>query len=352
MIVGAQTVRRRANLSVSAQCRYFRLGDITLESGEVLPNARLGYVALGSLNRSRDNAIVLPTYFTGTHRSYFSLIGRGRPLDPRRYFIVIPNMFGNGVSSSPSTSQNGLRRRRFPDISLYDNVKQQARLVFEHLQVEAIELVCGWSLGGIQTYYWAALHPEKVRKILPFGSAARVSPYNFVFLEGLRCALEADRNWNERGCRRAPVSGLCAFARIYAGWAYSHEFFRTDLYRQLGHHSLEALLQSWEDEHLRLNANDLWLMLRTWQRANVAAIPGIGQGFEGALRRIRAKSLLVACTTDRYFAPQDNEYEARFIRDCDFRQLESPFGHCAFSPGKVDSCMTFLDSCLHDLLTS
>src|SRR6202142_2584249 len=88
-------------MAPSSKEGILRLGDIRLESGGVLRDAKLAYLALGRLNASRDNAIVIPTYFTGTHKSYWPLIGPNRALDPARYYIVIPNMFGNGFSSSP-----------------------------------------------------------------------------------------------------------------------------------------------------------------------------------------------------------------------------------------------------------
>src|SRR5580700_9258910 len=128
------------------QPQRLALGDIELQSGETLADAQLVYVTLGVLNEARDNAVVLPTYYTGQHWNYLTLIGAGRALDPDRYFIVIPNMFGNGLSSSPSTTRTLRSRVPFPRVSLYDNVVQQARLVFEHLRIAELALVCGWSM--------------------------------------------------------------------------------------------------------------------------------------------------------------------------------------------------------------
>src|SRR5882724_4551077 len=84
-----------------AVCR-FSLGDVELESGEVLRDAELAYTTFGEPNAARDNVVLFPTYYTGTDRENARLIGKGRALDPERWFVVIPNLFGNGVSSSPS----------------------------------------------------------------------------------------------------------------------------------------------------------------------------------------------------------------------------------------------------------
>ncbi|WHL27500.1 hypothetical protein QJS63_24380 [Pseudomonas juntendi] len=85
----------------------FELGDIQLQSGRCLRQARLAYQTYGELNAAKDNVIVYPTSFAATHDDTAWLIGEGRALDPNKYFIVVPDAFGNGVSSSPAT-----RRRR------------------------------------------------------------------------------------------------------------------------------------------------------------------------------------------------------------------------------------------------
>lgn len=328
-----------------------RLGDVALQSGEILADAQLAYVTVGRLNAARDNVIVMPTYYTGCHRNYLALIGPGKALDSTRYFIVIPNMFGNGLSSSPSNTRLNARRLSFPRITVYDNVVQQARLVFDVLGAVSLAMVCGWSMGGMQAYQWAVLFPDKVHRLLPFCAAARISPYNYVFLEGAKSALQADARWRNGPSNGQPVDGIRAFARVYAGWAYSHDFFRDELYTELGHDSIEALLRSWADDHLKFDAADLLAMLDTWQHADVSANQRFAGNFPGALRSIRADTILLPCSTDRYFPEEDNRYEADLIPHCEVRTLNSAFGHCALSPGRVPSAVAFLDACLAELLS-
>jgi homoserine O-acetyltransferase len=260
-------------------------------------------------------------------------------------------MFGNGVSSSPSTHPRYRSGQPFPRISGYDNVVQQGKLLFEHLGARQIALACGWSVGGMQAYQWAALFPDRVRRLLPFGSAARPCAYNQVFLEGLKASLLADGNWRGSGYERQPEKGLRAFARVYAGWAYSDEFFRGQLYRELGYETIEQLLICWEEEHLRLDARDLLATLRTWQCTDVDA-GGRAEGGASALGTIQARTLLVTCSTDRYFPAVDNIAEAALIADCQVRVLQSPFGHCALSPGRMPAAMTFLNRCLEEIFAA
>lgn len=328
------------------------LGDVTLQSGARLLNATLSYASVGQLNAARDNAVVMPTYFTGRSDSYAPLIGPGKSLDPDRYFIIIPDMIGNGLSSSPSNYRSTGSFMKFPGVTIHDNVVQQGRLVFDHLGVSEVALVTGWSMGGMQAYQWAVSYPDRVRRLLPYGSAARTSPYNWVFLAGLKSALRADPDWDEVECPAVPKRGIAAFVRLYVGWAYSELFFREGKYRQLGYATIDELFAAWDDEHQDISANDLMAMLETWSHADIGAGADFGDSVERALSAIRARTMIVGCASDRYFSPLENRYEAGFIGDCDVRMLDSPFGHCAFSPGRNAEATAFLDRCLGEVLRS
>ena len=89
---------------------------------------KLAYKTFGTLSPAKDNAIVYPTWYSGQHTENEWLIGPGKALDPDKYFIIIPNMFGNGLSSSPSNTPAPWNGPRFPNVTAYDNVRVQHRL--------------------------------------------------------------------------------------------------------------------------------------------------------------------------------------------------------------------------------
>ena len=252
----------------------FELGDVTLLSGEVLSSAFLVYKTYGKLDANKSNVVVLPTFYTGSHQRNEGFFGVGRAIDPDKHFIVSINMFGNGLSSSPSNAEPPQDGPRFPHISLWDNVACQYRLVTEALGVTRIALVAGWSMAGCQAYQWAAQYPDFVDAIMPFCASAKTSPHNYVFLEGVRAALCADQNWNNGDYTSPPVKGLKAFARVYAGWAFSQTFYRESLYKKIGYESFEELLVDWEEDHAEnWDANDLICKLRTWQTSDISIGP-------------------------------------------------------------------------------
>ncbi len=328
----------------------FELGDVALQCGRVLPDARLAYKTLGRLNAAGDNAILIPSYYTGSHRDNERVVAASRALDPARHFIVLTNLFGNALSSSPSTTPPPDDGPRFPRVTLYDNVACQRRLMTEKLGVGRWALVMGWSMGAMQAYQWAAQYPDAVRAILPVCGAARCAPHNYVFLDGVRAALEADGNWNGGDWTTPPDKGLRAFARVYAGWAFSQTFYREGLYRELGFDSLEALLADWEDDHLRWDGNDLLAKLRTWQHGDIAANDLYRGDFAKALAAIRARAIVVPCRTDLYFTPEDNALEVAEMANAELRVFDSPFGHCVASPGVHPEFTAFLDRAIEELL--
>ena len=329
----------------------FELGAVTLQSGATLADARLAYKTYGTLNARGDNAIVMPTFYTGTHVRNEGYVRALPALDPTRYFIVSIDMFGNGLSSSPSNTRPPLDGPRFPAVTLHDNVACQHRLLTEVLGVRRIALVLGWSMAGCQSYQWGAQFPDMVDAILPFCASARTSPHNRVFLEGVKAALTADAAFAGGDYAAPPEAGLRAFGRVYAGWAYSQTFYRERLHRELGFETWEELLRDWERDHLDWDANDLLAKLRTWQQGDISANERYGGDFERALGAIRARAILVPCTTDLYFPPEDNAIEARHMPNADLRPFASPWGHCVASPGREGSeFMRFLAGCATELL--
>jgi homoserine O-acetyltransferase/O-succinyltransferase len=330
--------------------QWWRAGDVRLRSGEVLRDARLAFKTYGRLNTAGDNCIVFPTYYTGTHTGNERLIGAGRALDPARYFIVVPNLFGNGLSTSPSNAVPEQRGSAFPHVSIDDNVRCQQHLLMDHLGVRRIQLALGWSMGALQAYQWAVSFPQHVERLLPLCGSARCWPLNHVFLEGVKAALLADPAFHGGDCRQAPERGLRAFGRAYAGWAFSATFFREHLYRALGFTTLEDLLQYWERDHLQWDANDLLAMLWTWQHADPAAAPEHGGDLARALGAIRARTVVMPCDTDQYFTLQENRIEAEMVPGAQLRPLLSPFGHCAGAPGRFPNETAALEQALRELL--
>jgi homoserine O-acetyltransferase/O-succinyltransferase len=330
----------------------FPLGDFALDCGTTLPDARLAYTTYGTLNDARDNVIVWPTWFTGTHAEHEWMAGPGDALDTNEYFVVIPSMFGNGLSSSPSNTPAPHDRARFPHHTIQDNVRAQYRLMSERFDVREIQLVIGGSMGAFQAYQWGLAHPDLVRRIMPCCGAARVSPHCYVFLAGVKAALLADESYAGGDYEAPPGRGLRAVGRVYAGWGLSQAFYREELYRGLGHDSVDDfLVDFWEGFFGGLDANNLLSQLHTWQDADIAASPGYDGDLGRALGDIRARAFVCPGETDLYFPQEDMAREVAQMPNAELRPLPGPWGHQS-DAGLDPGCMDEMRRHVRELLAS
>jgi len=145
----------------------FDLGDFVLEEGYTLRDCKLAYTTVGELNAARDNAILVTTWYSGTHQVFRDVyIGPEHALNPEKYFIVIINQIGNGLSSSPHNTDGPHAMARFPHVRIGDDVRAQEQLLREQFGIEQLELVTGGSMGAQQTYEWAVRFPGQVPKSL------------------------------------------------------------------------------------------------------------------------------------------------------------------------------------------
>ncbi|KAI1305616.1 Alpha/Beta hydrolase protein [Xylaria venustula] len=303
-----------------ADYETFDLGDFALQSGATLRNA---YIAYKTFGEPSNPAIIYPTWYSGFISGNEWLIGEDKALNPKKYFIIVPALFGNSESMSPSNTPN---LRPFPSITMLDNVTAQYRLVTEGLGLTHLKAVLGWSMGAAQTYQWITQYPDFVDLAAPFCGAARCSLHNQVFLEGVKSALIAAKGAVSGGISKHEAAdasqyrnwtaqegevGLRALGRVYAGWGFSQAFYRKELYKtHLGFKNLdEFMVGFWEAWALSKDPENLMTMLATWQSADCSNQPRYEGNFELAMKSIKAKTLVLPSETDLYFPPEDSEYE-------------------------------------------
>src|SRR5215211_5253952 len=129
--------------------QLYRIGDLTLESGEVIKDFAISYVTHGTLNAKKTNAVLMVTAISGNHHRLDFLIGPGKALDPTKYFIICTDAIGNGLTTSPSNSKSQ-PKMQFPKFNMRDMVASQHRLVAEKFGIRKLVTVVGASMGGMQ----------------------------------------------------------------------------------------------------------------------------------------------------------------------------------------------------------
>ncbi|SDS18724.1 homoserine O-acetyltransferase [Friedmanniella luteola] len=318
----------------------FALGDLPVELGGTIRGAELAWQAHGTLNAARDNVIVYPCSYGADHDDLAWLIGPDGVLDPHRWFVVVPDMFSNGLSSSAADDP------AFPAVvTLADNVRAQHRLLTEHLGVTGVACAYGFSMGAGQAYHWAALYPELVRRAVVVCGSARTAVHNQVFLSGLLRVLEAAPEHLGGGRFSAqPAAAVKAFAHVYAGWGLSQDFYRAGLHETvLGAPDLDTYLRTdWEDSFATSRAANLYAQARTWAEADISRGDSSGGDLPAALASIQASVLLLPGETDLYFRVADSEAELAHLRDGALHPIPSIWGHRAGNPRTNPEDLAFL----------
>jgi len=302
------------------------------EGGVVLPEARIVYGTYGHLNAAGDNAVLLPSHYMAEMHGYSWLIGPGKALDPARLFLITSEMFGNGRSSSPSNTPEPLHGPRFPAITIRDNVEAVHRLLTDELHVRHLRAVIGFSMGAQQAFQWAVSYPDFMERIVATAGTAKTYGHGVIRLEGQIAALTADPAFNRGDYKSQPEAGIHAFSMVWAGWLFSQEWWRRELWR-----SEPSLGSSFPQvmEHFRTSfipgadANNLILQMRTWETHDVGGTARFGGDVEAALRSIKAQVLYMPSETDLYFPLTDARYEAALIPHCQLVPIPSLWGHPA-----------------------
>lgn len=328
------------------------LGHLILECGETLRGAKLACRTFGTLNADKSNAVLVTTWFSGTGKVMQDVyVGAGHALDPAKYFIVIVDQLGSGVSSSPHNTPAPQAMARFPRLSIGDDVNAQARLLSQVFGIERLALVVGGSMGGQQVYEWAVSRPDMVERAAPIACTARISHHQKVFVETLKEAITSDPAW--RGGWYADGSdlrdGMDRMARIVATAGWSPEFYTAERWRTvLGMSSLEDFLNGVMKAYFEpMDPHALLAQMHKWQRADVARHSG--GDLAAALGRITAKTTVMPISHDLFFPLAEAEADCRLIPGADLRVINSVEGHMGlngFEPGYIAQ----VDRHLSDLL--
>jgi homoserine O-acetyltransferase/O-succinyltransferase len=316
----------------NAEHHAYATTDFRTESGVVLPKATIVFGTYGRLNAARDNAVLLPSHYMATHHGYEWLIGPGRALDTTKLYLVATELFGNGHSSSPSNTPEPYHGPRFPVTTIRDNVEIVHRLLLDSLHITHLRAIIGFSMGAQQAFQWAVSYPDFADRIVATSGTAKTYGHGIVRLEGQIAALTADPTFNNGDYTSPPTKGLEAFGMVWAGWLYSQEWWRKELWKAGAPPgtTLDQYMQRFRTNFIPgADANDLILQARTWERHDVGQTPGFNGDVERALRSIKVPFLYMPSETDLYFPVGDARYEAQFIPHVKLVPIPSLWGHPA-----------------------
>ena len=160
-------------LSTNAQTEVVNIGNFYTERNQLIPNCKIGYTSIGVRNANSSNVILVPTWYTGSS-SEVLVSWASQILDTGKYYIMVVDALGNGISSSPSNTPN------FPSITIGDMVKATHQLLDDIMHVHQLYAVVGASMGGMQAFQWGVQYPLFVGKIISVAGTPKQSTYDIM----------------------------------------------------------------------------------------------------------------------------------------------------------------------------
>lgn len=320
-------------------------GGTTLESLGAGP-LRTAYIAVGTPERDDEgritNAIIISPYYSGDSAwcywfwydgeegndfSQGPVVGPGCLIDANRFYVVFLDALGLFGASKPS---DGLGLK-FPPYTVFDCVQANYRLLKDELNVAKVRLATGVSMGGIQSYVWAVLHPEFVDAILPIGgsTSTKNDPVLRWIFDLMTAAMKSDPAWRTTNGDyyhlpkdQHPNQGMMF------GWSIlMHNGMDLDFRVAQGWDEVKKEVFYWEpkdNEGLMLrekarnyDVNDLILRNGSQDRFDL----------DDHLPDIRAKALVLHVKNDLWLRVGLAEQSARKIPGARFASFESPMAH-------------------------
>lgn len=328
------------------------LGDFTLEAGGKIRNLSLAYATFGTLNADKSNAILFPSWYSGTSKILEqAYIGPGRALDPERYFIILVNQIGNGLSSSPSNTAAPFNAASFPQPSIGDDVRAQHRLVTEVFGIKRLALVLGGSMGAQQTWEWAVRYPDLVARAAPIAGTARSTAHGRLLVNTFIDAITSDPAFEEGWFTDGAVHrGLRRHARLFATNGFSPALFNKALWQDFGFTTSDDFVTGFVEGHfLPQDPNNLLTLLRKWRDGDVS--PHGAGDLSQALAQVKAQVAVIAIEEDAFFPLADIETEQRLVPGSRLVRVSSPWGHLALF-GTDPAYNHAVDAALSDLLST
>ena len=193
--------------------QFANFGDFKLRSGSVIHDFRIGYRTIGKLNSDKSNAVLWPSWLGGTSQDLLEYVGPAKVLDPTKYYVILVDAIGNGVTSSPSNSKSQ-PRMTFPKFTIRDMVEAEHRLLTSSFHISHLHAVMGVSMGGMQTFCWAMTYPDFMDLAIPIAGSPQSTSYDKLLWTAEIDAIESDPAWNQGNPSKPLTSGIALAEEI------------------------------------------------------------------------------------------------------------------------------------------
>jgi homoserine O-acetyltransferase len=304
--------------------KIFVIPEFQFENGQTLADVKVAYDTYGELNAAKDNAILVLHGASQGRNGYKIFIGPGKAFDTEKYFVITVDALGGGGSSKPA---DGLGAA-FPAYTIRDMVRAQHQLLTKGLGLSGLRAAGGPSMGSMQALEWGIHFPDFAKGLLLIVPSARSDRHVQAIFDAVIGTIQLDRRWNDGYYSENPVDGIQAAGMIYFPWLYSDEYVNNlvteDQYRKSQGAFGAAWVKAWDARSL---------IYRYQATMNHDVSKPYGGDLMAALRRIKAKTLVMPGMTDRTLPPYMAREIYRGVKDAVYVEIPSYLGHIACCPG-------------------
>ncbi len=294
-------------LAQSPPVQTCQLGELKLESGEVIKDFKMTYITFGTLNADKSNAILAIHGLQGNRNSQSSWAGPGRAFDTNKYFVIQPDTLGvasTDPNATTSPTRSGLNMA-FPRFNIRDMVKAEHRMLTECLGIKRLVAVAGSSMGGIETMQWAVSFPDFMAVAIPQTPMARANRQGNFIWESVRQAIMLDPKWQNGNYPNddPPRAGIGVGLQIQTVVGWSAAGFEEGFATREQVHAFHA--ESAKTVGNNVQARD-WIY-RSWaiQSHDIGQTPGFKGDFAAAARSIKARVLMFPNCQDQLHPPRE-----------------------------------------------
>lgn len=308
--------------------QFADLGDLRLRNGAVIHDFHLGYRTLGKLNAEKSNAILWPSWLGGKSQDLLPSVGPDKWVDSTRYFVILVDAIGDGVTTSPSNSKSQ-PLLRFPEFTIRDMVESEHRLATEVFHLSHLRAVIGLSMGGMQTFEWGIAYPDFMDLLVPIVGSPQSTSYDKLLWTAQIDAIELDPAWNH-GNPTGPMDRSLGLVEEIGSMNLTSPDYRVAQTKPDG---INALLTEIRNSS-RGDGGNACDRIRQRQAIMALDIPaelGVAT-LEQAATKVHAKLLVIVSPQDHMVTPQPAMKFAA-AAGAPLVQLDSPCGH--LSPGCI-----------------
>lgn len=312
--------------------QFGAIGDLKLESGEILHDCKIGYRTFGSLNIDSTNAILIPTWFAGVSKDVISLLGADKLIDTTNYFIIVVDALGNGVSTSPT---NYTEEISFPKITIRDMVESEYELVKHILKINHLFAIIGGSMGSMQAFEFAVAHPDFMDKVIPYSASPKITSNEKIIFSLMREIITSGKKYGEE--EDGIIKKLNIVIQLLARTpANTNRHYPSEKFNEIE--------KKFERTSPIFTSSCYLTQLEAMFEHDITR--NFGSSFEGTAKQIKAKLFIIVSETDLLLNPQP-ALDFAAVTNAKTLLLKNDCGHLAVGC-EMDLCRTEIQKFLNE----